>query len=133
MEGTVAARRVVLAMGAEEELAWPAWAEALRKAVRLVTGEVRSAAAAADGSIRLVLEGGAELAADRLLLATGFAAERPGGRWLGDAIETLGLRCAACGFPVVERTLEWHAGSTSPVRWRSWRWAPPPATSSGRG
>jgi hypothetical protein len=82
----------------------------VRKALRLVTGEVREAALEEGGKMRLALGGDGELHADRLLLATGFAPERPGGPWLDETIAALGLRCAACGYPVVENSLEWHAG-----------------------
>ena len=46
--------------------------------------------------------------ADRVLLATGFPACRPGGAWLDEAVDALGLSCADCGFPVVDRGLRWH-------------------------
>ena len=28
--------------------------------------------------------------------------------WLDDAIETYGLPCAECGYPIVDRGLRWH-------------------------
>jgi len=59
------------------------------------------------GRFRLSV-GERELAADRVLLATGFAGRRPGEGWLDDAIETHGLPCADCGFPIVDRGLRWH-------------------------
>jgi thioredoxin reductase len=50
------------------------------------------------------------LSAARLVLATGFDPRRPGGAMLDDAVERLGLRCAACGYPLVSPGLEWAPG-----------------------
>lgn len=48
------------------------------------------------------------LAVDRVLLATGFDPARPGGELVADAIDIHGLRCAACGYPIVDTLLRWH-------------------------
>ena len=45
---------------------------------------------------------------DGALLATGFEAGRPGGRLVDELVECHALPCAACGFPVVDRSLRWH-------------------------
>jgi cation diffusion facilitator CzcD-associated flavoprotein CzcO len=51
------------------------------------------------------------LEVDRVVLATGFEAHRPGGALLGqDAIDRLGLPCADCGYPLVSPRLEWASG-----------------------
>lgn len=43
-----------------------------------------------------------------ILLATGFDAQRPGGK-LVDGLQTqLSLPCAKCGFPIVDTHLRWH-------------------------
>ncbi len=47
---------------------------------------------------------------DRLVLATGFDAARPGDAWLDRAIADLGLACSACGYPIVDASLRWHPG-----------------------
>lgn len=52
----------------------------------------------------------ADIVAERIVLATGFEPTRPGGQWLDRAIARLGLVCAGCGYPVVDRTLCWHPG-----------------------
>ena len=51
---------------------------------------------------------GREITVDRVLLATGFPSDRPGGAWLDRAIEAHALPCAECGFPIVDRGLRWH-------------------------
>ncbi|MEO1231949.1 MAG: FAD/NAD(P)-binding protein [Myxococcota bacterium] len=50
------------------------------------------------------------LQVDRLLLATGFAMERPGGPWVDDLIAEAQLPCAKCGYPIVDKELRWHPG-----------------------
>jgi hypothetical protein len=86
----------------------------LSGALRLRTGDVVDARVEA-GGVRLALGGvvGAapcEVVADRVVLATGFGAARPGGAWLDDTIERMGLPCAPCGFPLVDRSLRWAPG-----------------------
>ncbi|MGF1505253.1 MAG: FAD-dependent oxidoreductase [Anaerolineae bacterium] len=58
----------------------------------------------------LHLYDGRTLQADRVILATGFSARRPGGRWLSQVIDSLGLPTAACGYPVVDWGLHWGKG-----------------------
>lgn len=90
-----------------------------RREIELVRGEVSGAemaAAAGGGAIELTVEtdtGGTTLLVDRLLLATGFSPERPGGAWLDRAIADLGLACAPCGFPIVDRRLAWREEARS--------------------
>ncbi|NCG21256.1 MAG: FAD-dependent oxidoreductase [Rhodobacterales bacterium] len=74
--------------------------------VTLVHGEVHSGWQSGQG-IRLALQGSV-LDVDKVLLATGFEARRPGGRLVDDLIEAASLPCAACGFPRVDRHLRWH-------------------------
>lgn len=50
----------------------------------------------------------APLAVDRVLLATGFEQTRPGAAWLDQTVAELGLRCGACGYPIVDSLLRWH-------------------------
>lgn len=62
-----------------------------------------------EGTIQLQLDdSNPSLAADAVVLATGFEARRPGGSWLTRAIQDLGLRCASCGYPIVNPDLRWH-------------------------
>lgn len=79
-----------------------------RGTLRWIEGEV-SGWSLTDGDISLELRGApGSLRAGRVLLATGFDRARPGGAWLDRAIHDLGLRCAGCGYPIVDRALRWH-------------------------
>ncbi|MEM7352304.1 MAG: hypothetical protein AAF657_15995, partial [Acidobacteriota bacterium] len=49
-----------------------------------------------------------EVAAERVLLATGFASPRPGGSMVDGLIESASLPCARCGYPIVDSALRWH-------------------------
>ncbi len=86
----------------------------LRRAV--ASGKVRmkvgfaEEASLVDDLISLHLADGETLTADRVILATGFEAKRPGGEWLDKAISELGLSCASCGYPIVDAGLKWHPG-----------------------
>lgn len=48
---------------------------------------------------------------ESIILATGFHSSPPGIDWLKNAIDHEGLRCAECGYPIVNPdTLEWGKG-----------------------
>ncbi|MEM1094102.1 MAG: FAD/NAD(P)-binding protein [Bacteroidota bacterium] len=87
----------------------------LKRAVRaqrvdVVQSMVTSAAVDVGGAVCFTLGDGSCLTADRVLLATGFATERPGGAWMERMVQRLGLRCAQCGFPIVTPDLAWRPG-----------------------
>jgi hypothetical protein len=87
----------------------------LAGAFQLRTGDVVDATFGPDGaSLRVTCAAGERsdetIVADRVVLATGFASHRPGGAWLDRAIADLGLPCAPCGFPLVDRSLRWTSG-----------------------
>ncbi len=63
-----------------------------------------------NGRIELVCRGGQHLWAEQVVLATGFEPTRPGGAWLDEAIAVNDLPVAACGFPIVDKTLCWTPG-----------------------
>ncbi len=90
-----------------------------RREIAFVCGEVSGAELSEEGGNReigLTIEtaaGAQRLAVDRLLLATGLARERPGGGWLDRAISDLGLACAPCGYPILDRRLGWREGAPS--------------------
>jgi cation diffusion facilitator CzcD-associated flavoprotein CzcO len=58
--------------------------------------------------LALDLASGDTLGCARVVLATGFEERRPGGAWLDDAIDGLGLPCSTCGYPLVDGALRWH-------------------------
>ena len=60
-----------------------------------------------DGLV-LELTAHAEIEAERVLLATGFASPRPGGSMVDALIESASLPCARCGYPIVDSALRWH-------------------------
>ncbi|MEL6904461.1 MAG: FAD/NAD(P)-binding protein [Planctomycetota bacterium] len=60
------------------------------------------------GPLRVRLSDGTSHAAGRVLLATGFSSERPGGAMVDSLAETASLPVAPCGFPVVDASLRWH-------------------------
>ncbi|HKK50265.1 MAG TPA: FAD/NAD(P)-binding protein [Myxococcota bacterium] len=88
---------------------------ALRQAIRdgridLHPAEVEGARPCSrsnDGRIVLVTSTG-RLIADHVLLTTGHATHRPGGEMVDELVETLGLPCAACDYPIIDRALRWH-------------------------
>jgi thioredoxin reductase len=44
----------------------------------------------------------------KIVLATGFRENRPGNGFIDQAIKEFGLKTAACGFPVIGPSLQWH-------------------------
>ena len=64
------------------------------------TGEIRTRISATSRSV----------AADRVVLATGFLPQRPGGEVVRAAIEALDLPLAPDGYPVVDDHLRWRPG-----------------------
>lgn len=50
------------------------------------------------------------IAADRVVVATGFESERPGGALVSAAIDELGLPVAPDAFPILDRYLRWCSG-----------------------
>ena len=85
---------------------------ALRRAIaseELLWHESEVLELAADDTHRTMrLASGAELKADRVLLATGFAARRPGGALVDQLAASASLPCASCGYPIVDSALRWH-------------------------
>lgn len=45
---------------------------------------------------------------DRVMLATGFSSQRPGGSLIDNLITSASLPCARCGYPIIDRALRWH-------------------------
>lgn len=79
--------------------------------LRLLMAGVASATAIGNGQVQLMLTDGAgTLTGDCVILATGFAPQRPGGAWLDAAVAELELPVAACGYPIVDPALCWTEG-----------------------
>jgi len=85
---------------------------ALKAALETGAVALRQADVASFGSspdlLALALDDGGLIEADRVILATGFEARRPGGAVIDDLVQRAGLPCADCGFPIVDRSLRWH-------------------------
>jgi cation diffusion facilitator CzcD-associated flavoprotein CzcO len=62
----------------------------------------------ADPELRIVLDSGEEVCADRIVCATGFSAQRPRDHWLGRFAAEHSLPFSPCGYPVLDRALRWH-------------------------
>jgi pyruvate/2-oxoglutarate dehydrogenase complex dihydrolipoamide dehydrogenase (E3) component len=78
-----------------------------RRSIRWLETEVQSAVQHGDG-VRLSTTFGS-LEVDEVILATGFARERPGGDLIEELVARHGLRIAPCGYPLVDERLRWHA------------------------
>lgn len=91
-------------------------AEALERAadagtIDLLQGEVQSAQVLADsGPPPLIGLSVVEsfLPVDRVILATGFVRQRPGGPMVDRLVEEHELSCAECGYPILSPDLRWH-------------------------
>lgn len=59
-----------------------------------------------NGRIQLQTDTGM-LLAQRIVLATGFRTERPGGRFVDRLIDDFNLPCNPCGYPIVGQDLQW--------------------------
>jgi len=62
------------------------------------------------GGLTVRLTTGAVVEAQRVLLATGFSTQRPGGKMVDQLVESASLPCASCGYPIVDADLRWHPG-----------------------
>ena len=61
-----------------------------------------------DDCLELMLSENTTLAVDRVLLATGFDSQRPGGSMIDELITSASLPCSRCGYPIVDTSLRWH-------------------------
>ena len=80
-----------------------------RKRIDWHEGDVTGSRDHPDG-ISIQIDSDVDLVVDRVLLATGFSRHRPGGAMVDDLIESASLRCAGCGYPIVDPSLRWHPG-----------------------
>jgi cation diffusion facilitator CzcD-associated flavoprotein CzcO len=77
--------------------------------VTLIGGDFEAADAVAKGGLVLRTSTGSWGAA-HTVLCTGFAPTRPGGALVDGLVADLGLRCAGCGYPIADATLQWRPG-----------------------
>ncbi|EDL62864.1 FAD/NAD(P)-binding protein [Bacillus sp. SG-1] len=82
----------------------------------IADGEVVSAESDPQG-ISLLLDTDVRIEAKSIILATGFTPTMPQQEWLQKLIKRERLKCANCGYPVVEPSLEWcpHLYVTGPL------------------
>jgi len=115
-ERSLSTRRILIRQARRQGSCPPEVASSVRAAFRSGTldhrlATVTDADLTPEGAIQLDFGADAPpILVDRLVLATGFDPARPGGDWLGRAIQDLGLPCAPCGFPIVDRRLQWQDG-----------------------
>lgn len=69
---------------------------------------VENCSALTDNLMLLNLKSGETLAANHIVLATGYANRCPGGDLLKGLISNYRLTCSECGFPITDRSLRWH-------------------------
>ncbi|MCM3245879.1 lysine N(6)-hydroxylase/L-ornithine N(5)-oxygenase family protein [Cytobacillus firmus] len=84
--------------------------------IKVADGEVTSVKQVENKELILSVDT-QEVKVQSIVFATGFRPSRPGGSWLEKAIETFGLPCAKCGYPIVSQSLEWcrHLYVTGPL------------------
>ncbi|NVB37018.1 FAD/NAD(P)-binding protein [Pseudenhygromyxa sp. WMMC2535] len=69
---------------------------------------VEALTAGREAPLRLELATSDPLEVQRVLLATGFAPQRPGGAMIDALVASASLPCASCGYPIVDEALRWH-------------------------
>jgi len=69
---------------------------------------VKSCSVLTDDLMLLNLKSGETLAANHIVLATGYENRRPGGDLINGLISNYRLRCSECGFPITDTSLQWH-------------------------
>jgi len=113
-EKSLTARRSLIAQARHRGSMPPEVAGRIASAVAMkrvtVVAEEITSAGITEGGVALTAASGARIEVDRLVFATGFEAHRPGGRFLDEAVDQMGLECAACGYPIVSPSLEWAPG-----------------------
>ncbi len=74
--------------------------------LRIEEGEIQSAEINGDNKISLVMDN-QTLTAQTILCSTGFVPSLPNQQWLKEIIEEYQLKCAVCGYPIINQSLEW--------------------------
>jgi len=112
-ESDVERRRELIKAARNKGSVPPDVKEALRSAIcrdelKWHEGEVEKLESNSSDVIQLVFATAPMLQVQRVLLATGFAARRPGGKLVDKLVEEASLPCATCGYPIVDQSLRWH-------------------------
>ncbi|RFU70605.1 hypothetical protein D0469_06605 [Peribacillus saganii] len=74
--------------------------------ISIVNGEVETASFSNDNEIILKIED-KELTVQTVMLATGFLPSLPGKSWIEKLIKEQDLNCAKCGYPIINKALQW--------------------------
>jgi hypothetical protein len=74
--------------------------------LQILDGIIEDAEHSAD-CVSLLLADGKRISGKTILLATGFEQSLPGNEWLAPVIKEQNLPCSQCGYPIVNRMLEW--------------------------
>lgn len=77
-----------------------------RCSIRIDT--IKNCSVLTDDLMLLNLKSGETIAANHIVLATGYLNQRPGGQLLDRLISRYRLNCSECGFPITDSTLQWH-------------------------
>ncbi|KKK36494.1 hypothetical protein WQ57_18935 [Mesobacillus campisalis] len=75
------------------------------KKIQIIDGEVESMFSA--GNQITLIVGERAIKVHTILLATGFSPSLPGKNWLNQLIIDLKLSCAKCGYPIIDKSLQW--------------------------
>ncbi|WP_349409933.1 FAD/NAD(P)-binding protein [Pseudalkalibacillus sp. SCS-8] len=75
--------------------------------LNIITDDIYEAAVTSKEEITIQLKAHPSITTSRVVLATGAKRCLPGKSWLLRTIQAQNLRCAECGFPIVNYNLEW--------------------------
>lgn len=79
-----------------------------RNQIRVSIDTVSNCSVLTDNLMLLELRSGETIAANQIVLATGYSSKRPGGAMLDQLISKYNLNCSACGYPVTTPSLMWQ-------------------------
>ncbi|CAN5291257.1 FAD/NAD(P)-binding protein [soil metagenome] len=81
--------------------------EIKRGRCRFLVDRIKHAAAQTHDLILMETATAEKIAANSIILATGYEKKRPGGELIDQLISHYNLKCAACGFPITSTELQW--------------------------
>lgn len=93
------------------DVAQQLWLALKEQRIQIIHDDVTGITVNQNQSLRLDLEKQTDpLLTDRVVLATGFGRQRPGGTWLDEAVTELGLPVHEDNYPLVDSRLRWTDG-----------------------